>query len=156
MIDKQLLTQTVEDAIKDTSIFIVDITISKDNSIVVELDSDDNMDIDMCTSISRKIESVFNDYRISCRVTCIVGSAGLTSPFKVKRQWQKNIGNEIEVLTKDGRKLTGILVGVNDENFIIQYPVKMKEEGKKKPVIVSHDEPIAYDNCKKACYLIKF
>lgn len=154
MIDKQLLTQTVEDAIKDTSIFIVDITISKDNSIVVELDSDDNMDIDMCTSISRKIESVFNrddeDYELE------VGSAGLTSPFKVKRQWQKNIGNEIEVLTKDGRKLTGILVGVNDENFIIQYPVKMKEEGKKKPVIVSHDEPIAYDNCKKACYLIKF
>lgn len=154
MIDKQLLTQTVEDAIKDTSIFIVDITISKDNSIVVELDSDENMDIDMCTSISRKIESVFNrddeDYELE------VGSAGLTSPFKVKRQWQKNIGNEIEVLTKDGRKLTGILVGVNDENFIIQYPVKMKEEGKKKPVIVSHDEPIAYDNCKKACYLIKF
>ena len=104
MIDKQKLTETVEEAIKGTSIFIVDIKISNDNSIIVELDSDDSMDIDMCTSISRKIESVFDrdveDYELE------VGSAGLTSPFKVKRQWQKNLGNEIEVLTKDGRKLT--------------------------------------------------
>lgn len=154
MIDKQKLTETVEQAIKDTSIYIVDITISKDNSIVVELDSDDSMDIDMCTSISRKIESVFDreveDYELE------VGSAGLTSPFKVKRQWQKNIGNEIEVLTKDGRKLTGVLVEVNEDNFVIQFPIKVKEEGKKRPVVVSHKEPITFENCKKACYLIKF
>ncbi|MGM9846454.1 MAG: ribosome assembly cofactor RimP [Muribaculaceae bacterium] len=154
MIDKELLTKTVEEAIKDTSIYIVDITISKDNSIIVELDSDDSMDIDMCTSISRKIESVFDrdveDYELE------VGSAGLTSPFKVKRQWQKNIGNEIEVLTKDGRKLIGVLVEVNDDNFVIQFPMKVKEEGKKRPVVVSHKEPITFENCKKACYLIKF
>ena len=154
MIDKQKLTETVEQAIKDTSIYIVDITISKDNSIVVELDSDDSMDIDMCTSISRKIESVFDrdveDYELE------VGSAGLTSPFKVKRQWQKNIGNEIEVLTKDGRKLTGVLVEINEDNFVIQFPIKVKEEGKKRPVVVSHKEPITFENCKKACYLIKF
>ncbi len=154
MIDKQKLTETVEEAIKDTSIYIVDITISKDNSIVVELDSDDSMDIDMCTSISRKIESVFDrdveDYELE------VGSAGLTSPFKVKRQWQKNLGNEIEVFTKDGRKLTGVLVEVNEDNFVIQFPIKVKEEGKKRPVVVSHKEPITFENCKKACYLIKF
>ena len=154
MIDKQKLTETVEEAIKGTSIFIVDIKISNDNSIIVELDSDDSMDIDMCTSISRKIESVFNrdveDYELE------VGSAGLTSPFKVKRQWQKNLGNEIEVLTKDGRKLTGVLIEVNDDNFVIQFPIKVKEEGKKRPVVVSHKEPITFENCKKACYLIKF
>lgn len=154
MIDKQKLTETVEEAIKGTSIFIVDIKISNDNSIIVELDSDDNMDIDMCTSISRKIESVFDrdveDYELE------VGSAGLTSPFKVKRQWQKNLGNEIEVLTKDGRKLTGVLVEVNEDDFVIQFPIKVKEEGKKRPVVVSHKEPITFENCKKACYLIKF
>lgn len=154
MIDKQKLTETVEEAIKGTSIFIVDIKISNDNSIIVELDSDDSMDIDMCTSISRKIESVFDrdveDYELE------VGSAGLTSPFKVKRQWQKNLGNEIEVLTKDGRKLTGVLVEVNEDDFVIQFPVKVKEEGKKRPVVVSHKESITFENCKKACYLIKF
>ena len=154
MIDKQKLTETVEEATKGTSIFIVDIKISNDNSIIVELDSDDSMDIDMCTSISRKIESVFDrdveDYELE------VGSAGLTSPFKVKRQWQKNLGNEIEVLTKDGRKLTGVLIEVNDDNFVIQFPIKVKEEGKKRPVVVSHKEPITFENCKKACYLIKF
>lgn len=154
MIDKELLTKTVEGAISGTSMFIVEITISADNNIVVELDSDDSMDIDTCAEITRKIESVFDrdveDYELE------VGSAGLTSPFKVKRQWTKNIGNEIEVLTRDGRKLTGTLVAADEDNFTIEYPVKVKEEGKKKPVIKAHKEVIDYTNSKKACYLIKF
>ena len=154
MIDKELLTKTVEHAISGTSMFIVEITISADNNIVVELDSDESMDIDTCAEITRKIESVFDreveDYELE------VGSAGLTSPFKVKRQWTKNIGNEIEVLTRDGRKLTGTLVAADEDNFTIEYPVKVKEEGKKKPVIKAHKEVIDYTNSKKACYLIKF
>lgn len=154
MIDKELLTKTVEDAISGTSMFMVEITISADNNIVVELDSDESMDIDTCAEITRKIESVFDreveDYELE------VGSAGLTSPFKVKRQWTKNIGNEIEVLTRDGRKLMGTLVAADEDNFTIEYPVKVKEEGKKKPVIKAHKEVIDYTNSKKACYLIKF
>ena len=59
MIDKELLTKT-EGAISGTSMFIVEITISADNNIVVELDSDDSMDIDTCAEITRKIESVFD------------------------------------------------------------------------------------------------
>lgn len=154
MIDKALLTQTVEEAIADTPMFIVDITVSPNNSIVVELDSEEAMDVETCANITRKIEEKFDrdveDYELE------VGSAGLTSPFKVKRQWTKNIGNEIEVLTRDGRKLTGTLVAADEDNFTIEYPVKVKEEGKKKPVIKAHKEVIDYTNSKKACYLIKF
>ena len=154
MIDKQLLTETVESAIQGTSMFIVDIKVSADNNIVVELDSDESMDVDTCAEITRIIEEKFDreveDYELE------VGSAGLTSPFKVKRQWKKNIGNEIEVFTRDGKKLTGILVEVSEDTFTIEYPVKVKEEGKKKPVIRAERTTISYENCKRACYLIKF
>ncbi len=154
MIDKALLTQTVEDAIAGTPMFIVDITISPNNSIVVELDSEEAMDVETCAKITRKIEEKFDrdveDYELE------VGSAGLTSPFKVKKQWLKNVGNEIEVLTRDGRKLTGILTEAGENDFTIQYPVKVKEEGKKRPVIKTQNDTIEYSNCKKACYLIKF
>lgn len=154
MIDKHLLTDTITDFIKDSCVYIVDVTVSKNNDIVVVLDSDDNMDVSVCEKLTRKIEEVFDrdteDYSLE------VGSAGLTTPFKVKRQWQKNIGNDIEVLTCDGRKLKGVLVDVSDKDFTIEFPQKIKEPGKKKPVIISAKETISYDNCKKACYLIKF
>ena len=96
MIDKQLLTQTVEQAIENTDLFIVDIKVNPGNAIVVELDSETGIDIDMCVNITRKIESVFDrdveDYELE------VGSAGLTAPFKVRGQYLKNIGNDIEVI----------------------------------------------------------
>ena len=53
MIDKELLAQTVAESIKDTDIFIVDITIGADNAIVVELDSPEGIDIDTCAAITR-------------------------------------------------------------------------------------------------------
>ena len=154
MIDKQLLTETVEGAIKDTPIFIVDIKVNAGNSIVVELDSPDGLDIDTCAEITRKIESVFDreveDYELE------VGSAGLTSPFKVRGQYVKNIGNRVEVLTKDGRKLKGILTAVGDDDFTISTTKKVKEPGQKRPVEVAEEETIKMADAKYVVYLIEF
>lgn len=149
MIDKQLLIETVEQAIDGTSIFIVDVKINPGNAIVVEIDSPDNIDLDTCASITRKIEAVFDrdaeDYELE------VGSAGLTSPFKVKGQYLKNIGNEVEVLA-DGIKMFGVLVDANEENFSVD--VQVKEKGKKKPVIVT--KTFDYKNVKYTKYNLKF
>lgn len=154
MIDKALLTKVVEDAIKATDMFLVDINISIDNRIVVELDSETGMDINACADVTRKIEAQFDrdveDYELE------VGSAGLTSPFKVKAQYEKNLGNEIEVVTRDGRKLQGTLTAINDENFTIEIPTKVKHEGAKRPVIEQVPTVIDFANVKIARYVIKF
>ena len=154
MIDKQLLTQTIEQAIEETSIFIVDIKINPGNAIVVEIDSTDNIDLDTCASITRKIEDVFDrdteDYELE------VGSAGLTSPFKVKGQYLKNIGNEVEVLTCDGRKMQGVLTSVDDETFTIEVAKKVKEPGAKRPTIVMEPVTLRIDSTKSVKYLINF
>ncbi|MCC8038017.1 MAG: ribosome assembly cofactor RimP [Bacteroidales bacterium] len=154
MIDSQLLRDTVAKAIEGTDMFIVDIRVSKDNNIVVELDSDTSIDIDACADVTRKIEAVFDrdveDYELE------VGSAGLTSPFKVKGQYLKNLGNEVEVLTRDGRKLTGVLVEVGDDDFTIEVPTKERPEGAKRPVIVNRPEKLKMADCKSVKYSIKF
>ena len=155
MIDKQLLTQTVEDAIASTDAFIVDIKVTPDNFITVEIDSNTGIDIDTCADITRKIESVFDrdkeDYELE------VGSAGLTSPFKVKGQYLKNIGNEVEVLTRDGRKLHGTLTEVGDDDtFTIAIPTKIKEPGMKRPTIIDKPETFNVADVKEVKYLIKF
>ena len=154
MIDKQKLTEAVEKAIEGKDIFIVDIKVSSDNHIVVELDSPHHLDIDTCAEITRKIEADFDrdkeDYELE------VGSAGLTSPFKVKAQYMKNLGNEIEVLTKDGRKLRGTLSAVGDDDYTIEVATKIKKEGAKRPVTELVPTVLRFDETKKAVYLIKF
>lgn len=154
MIDKTLLTETVGQAIAGTSIFLVDVQVNPGNAIVVEIDSPEGIDIDTCADITRKIESVFDrdkeDYELE------VGSAGLTSPFKVKGQYLKNIGNQVEILTKDGRKLKGTLLSVDDDSFTVEITKKVKEPGKKKPVEVAEPETLDMDNCKYVKYLIDF
>ncbi|MDE6629608.1 MAG: ribosome assembly cofactor RimP [Muribaculaceae bacterium] len=154
MIDKELLKQSVEKAIEGTGLFIVDIKVSAQNDIVVELDSPEAMDIDTCAKVTRAIEADFDrdveDYQLE------VGSAGLTSPFKVRGQYEKNIGNDIEILTRDGRKLTATLTAVTDEGFTFEYPVKVKEPGVKKPVIRMQSETLPYDGAKSVRYHISF
>ena len=155
MIDKELLRQSVERAIEGTDIFIVDIRVSADNNIVVELDSPESLDIDTCAAVSRAIEKDFDrdaeDYELE------VGSAGLTAPFRVRGQYLKNVGNDIEVLTRDGRKLQGVLTAVGDDDtFTFEYPVKVKVPGAKRPVTRMQSETMPMADAKMVRYLISF
>ena len=51
MLDKKLLSEVVNDAISGSDIFVVDITVSADNVVDVELDSMGSIDIDTCIDI---------------------------------------------------------------------------------------------------------
>lgn len=83
--------------------FLVDITVTPDDRIVVEIDHAEGVWIEDCVDLSRFIESRLSreeeDYELE------VGSAGIGQPFKVLRQYQNHVGKDVEVLTADGRKL---------------------------------------------------
>lgn len=135
--------------------FVVDVRVTPTNEITVEIDSVEGIDIDTCAAITRRIEEVFDrdveDYQLE------VGSAGLTAPFKVRGQYLKNIGNEVQVLTRDGRKLKGILSDVaDDDSFTIEIPVKVKHEGAKRPVIEMQPQVFKPADCKSVEYVINF
>lgn len=154
MIDKQALADVVK-AQLDDNLFLVDVTVGNDNRIVVEIDAHEgSVNIDDCIAINRAVEAAFDrdveDYELE------VGSAGLTSPFKVKAQYEKNVGNEVEVLTTDGRKLKGVLAEVGDDSFVITIEKKVKPEGAKRPVMVEENLTINYNETKYTKYLIQF
>lgn len=156
MIDKAKLTQVVEDAIKGTDLFLVDIKITPTNEITVTVDSTKDVDIEQCLALTRTIEENFDrdveDYELE------VGSAGLTSPFKVKGQYDKNIGNPVEVITRDGRKLHATLKAVADDfsSCTLSVTKKVKEEGQKRPKNVEVDEVLPIGDIKSIVYEIKF
>lgn len=154
MIDKKLLEQFIEKELEGTDYFLVDLNVSSANEIKVEIDSLGSVDIDFCVQLSHRIEEEFprepEDYELE------VGSAGFTSPFKVRKQYEKNIGNEVEVLARDGKKYTGILAEVGDLDFAIVSTVKEKPQGAKRPVEVTKQFRFAYETVNSVKYLFKF
>lgn len=154
MITKDEIIKIVEEYISETDYFLVEVYVSADNRIVVEIDSFEGVDIDFCANLSKKIEENFDREKEDFELE--VGSAGLTSPFKVSQQYEKNLGNEVEVLTKNGEKLTGILTETNENNFTITVEVKEKLEGAKRKTLVQKHLNFKKNDIKYIKYLIRF
>lgn len=154
MIDKSTVYDIVSEGLAGTDCFIVDVAVRPGNNIVVEIDNQEGIDIERCEKLHRFIESKLDreveDYDLE------VGSAGITSPFKVVAQYRKNIGNEVEVLTRDGRKLAGVLKECDDTSFTITITKKVKPEGSKRKIEVEEDIPLTYEEIKYTKYLIRF
>lgn len=154
MIDKSVVKAVVEEWLQDKEYFLVDIEVSPDDKIVVEIDHVDGVWIEDCVELSRYIESRLSrdeeDYELE------VGSAGLGQPFKVPQQYINFIGKEVEVLGRDGKKVQGTLKSVNGNDFVVAVDEKVKIEGKKRPEIQSVDHAFQMDQVKYTKYLISF
>lgn len=154
MLDPNALSEFIVRTLSDSDCFLTRLDITADNRITVEIDSDNPVDLDECVSLTRAIEAEFDrdadDYELE------VGSAGLTSPLRVPRQYRKYIGRDLEVLTADGRKLHGILTAADDEGFTLQTERKVKPEGAKRPITELTDEHFSYGDVKQAKYDLKF
>ena len=120
----------------------------------MEIDNDEAVSIDDCVELSRYIEEHLDrdaeDFELE------VGSAGITSPFKVLRQYEKNVGNEVEVLTRNGVKLTGVLKSADEDSFVVTVTKQVKPEGAKRKITVEEDQTYTYNEIKYTKYLIRF
>jgi ribosome maturation factor RimP len=146
MIDKTALEQVINEALEGSKLYLVTLKVSKDNIIDVALDSDEDITIDDCVAVNDAVHAAFDrdeeDYELT------VGSYGITSPLLLPRQYQKNVGYEVEVLTADGRKLKGVLADADEEGFTLSMTVKRKLEGKKRPELVEEQERFNYNDIK--------
>ena len=153
MIDRKKIIQLIEEKLPDDQ-FIVEVEVSPANQISVLIDSETGITIDHCVAVSRQIEG--NLDRESEDFELQVSSAGLGLAFKVFRQYVKNIGNEIEVVLKDGKKLEGILKNADQAGFEIETAKMEKIEGKKKKEMVTQLHQISFDQAKTVRNIIKF
>lgn len=154
MIKKEVVTQLVEQWLEGKEYFLVDVTVSADNRIVVEIDHKEGVWIEDCVALSRHIEDHLDreaeDFELE------VGSAGIGQPFKVIQQYMNHIGSEVEVLTAQGVKMTGVLKEADEERFVVATTQKIKPEGAKRPKLVEVDVTLTYDEVKYTKYAIRF
>jgi ribosome maturation factor RimP len=140
MITNEHIKELVSHYIGGTDIFLVEILVKPGNVITVHVDRPEGISIDQCVKISRylneNLDREVEDYSLE------VSSPGLGGAFRVKQQYDKNLGREIEVLYTDGIKVTGKLQEVKEDGVVLN--------------VKGEDEKIPFEEIKTAKAKITF
>lgn len=119
MILKDRVAILVKEKLQEEDYFLVSLKVSVTNDITILFDSMKGVSFKDCLNLSRYIEQNLDreieDYSLN------VSSPGLGTPFQVKEQYLKNIGREIKIITKEGRRLKGILISYGEGLVIQKY-----------------------------------
>lgn len=154
MLNKEYLHQLVSDFIaQNDSLFLVSLKLGVSNKIEILIDSENSVSVDDCVSLTRHIESHFDRDEIDYSLT--VSSAGLSEPFKVFQQYKKNVGKNVNVYLKEGKKLLGKMLSA-EENIGITLETKKKEKKGKKKSEVIETYSFSFDQIDKTKIVISF
>lgn len=140
MITKDKILKLAEEHLLNTSQFLVDLTVSSDNKIMIYIDGDESVSIDDCVDLSRHVE--FSLDREEEDFALNVSSAGVDMPLKFMRQYPKYLTKNFDLILTSGEKLLARLQAVN-ENTIEFVPLKKNPNAKKGTAIkFIEEEPI--------------
>ena len=140
MITTESITDLIAQHIEGSDVFLVEVLVKPGNAIRVHVDSPEGISIDECVKISRFVNESLDrdveDYSLE------VSSPGLGGSFRVKQQYEKNVGRDIEVLYTDGIKVKGKLVSVEEKRIVL--------------MVNGEDEEIGFEEIKTAKAIIAF
>lgn len=128
---KDTIQKLTEELLEDSDLYLVDVRsgTGKRSKITVLLDSDNGISIDQCAEISRKLSLKLEELDlVDTPYTLEVSSPGLDEPLKIKRQYLKNRGRDLQVTLNDGSQKKGTLKEVTDEGITLQVFDKKKKE----------------------------
>jgi ribosome maturation factor RimP len=147
---KDLLEAALEEK---PNLFLIELSITTDNSVKVILDGDDGVTVEDCIFISRAIENDLDREEVDFSLE--VASAGATSPLTHKRQYVKNIGRLLEVKTTT-ENMEGTLIEATENEITLQWKSREPKPVGKGKVTVQKQADIAYENIVEAKVMIKF
>ncbi len=153
MIDPKQIEELVANYVQGRDVQLINLKVSPDNRILVEVDAYKGVDLDYCSALNRYLQEQLDrdaeDYELE------VGSVSITDPFRTKMQYEKHLGHDVEILTKDGRKLHGVLVNVEEDHFEADVEVLVQVEGKKKKEKQVQTQSFGYQDVKYCKYDLK-
>lgn len=157
MIQTEKLKEIVLASLSDSDYELITCEVRPGDELLVEIDRLAGVDVDFCSLLNHKVcEALDAEYGEDADYSLELGSVSLTDPFKTKMQYQKNLGNDVEVLAGDGKKYRGQLVSVDEDSFSIDTEVKVTVEGKKRPEKQIQTKTWAYSDIKYCKYDLKF
>ncbi|MBT8184854.1 MAG: ribosome assembly cofactor RimP [Eudoraea sp.] len=151
---KEKVAKLLENALaEDESLFLIDFEIIPGNKILVVLDGDNGVSLKDCMKISRAIEH--NLDREETDFSIEVTSAGATSAIVQPRQYKKNLGRKLKVITAS-ETLEGKLTGVSAESITLEWKAREAKPIGKGKVTVQKKQEIAFSEIEEAKVVLKF
>jgi ribosome maturation factor RimP len=155
MISKKRVLELIDQRFEElgNGLFLVDIFISKSNSIKVEIDKHEGgVSVSDCMAVSRNVEHNLDreeeDFEIH------VSSAGIDRPLRILPQYIKNIGRTVDVVLKDGSKFEGVLLSASEKELTIETAEIVKIEKKKQTIV--EQKTFAMDKISETKIVITF
>ncbi len=138
---------------EDERLFLIDLSITGENSIKVILDGDAGVTVQDCMKVSRAIEH--NLDREEEDFSLEVASAGAASPLVLPRQYKKNVGRKLAVRTAE-ESYEGNLTSATDETIVLEWKAREpKPIGKGKHTVQKSAE-INFSDIMEAKVILKF
>jgi ribosome maturation factor RimP len=154
MITTERIGTLIKETLTEKNCFVVELDVREGNDILLEIDSVESVSIQDCIDLSKAIEHNLDreeeDFELN------VSSAGLDRPFRVREQYEKNIGKDVKVVPVEGEVIKGELKEVNDEEIVLEYSYKERIEGRKKKQTIVKQEKITFNNIKETTIIISF
>jgi ribosome maturation factor RimP len=148
MIQAEFIRELLKDELINRGVFLVDATVRPGNRITVFIDSLKGVTIEECIAVSRFIEGNLNrdaeDFELE------VSSPGLDNPLKLPVQFQKNVGRMLDVVKKDGLKVTGKLVSAGDDWIRLETEEFEKDPGGRKKIRILKETEYRFEEIKTA------
>lgn len=152
---KNKVTELLNAALEEKpTVFLIELAISGDNKITVTLDGDQGVNLQDCIDISRAIEHNLDREEIDFSLE--VASAGACSALKFPRQYKKNIGRKLEVITTNGNKMTADITDATDEYVVLEWSSREPKKIGKGKETVNHRVEVPYSEIKEAKVIIVF
>ena len=148
----QGLLQEVLD--ENPTLFLISLDIQGNNEIKIIIDGDKGVTVEDCMSVSRKIEH--NLDREEQDFALEVMSAGATSPLDLPRQYKKNVGRQLAVKTKEGKKIEGLMEEATNTEVKLTWKAREPKPVGKGKITVAKEAVISYEEIAEAKVMIKF
>ncbi len=140
MITEAKVIKLIEANLAGGDIFLVDVIVKPGNQILVFLDGDHGVNIDDCRMVNHFLNESLDRDAEDFDLT--VSSAGADRPLKLSRQYQKNIGNALDVVTKTGEKISGVVLKADETGIELEVPPlkKTKKDTETKVVLLNFSD----------------
>jgi ribosome maturation factor RimP len=150
---EKVFSLITEELQNNSSLFLVDLSISESYKITVTLDGDNGITLQDCIDVSRALENKLD--REEQDFSLEVASAGVSSPLKLVRQYKKNIGRTLKVKTAS-ETIEAKLETANEENITLVWTAREPKKIGKGKETVEHKRDIPYSEIKEAIVTIIF
>ena len=147
------ITTLVQEKITGTETFLVDVKVSP-SKVIVLIDHPNGVKIEDCVAVSRFLQSSLNETDVFEKHELEVGSPGMEEPLKVLQQYSKRIGKNVNVVTFDGLRHTGILKAASTDGIELEETIIVKEGKKKEKQI--QQITIPFSNIKETRVIFSF